>query len=169
MRELREAIKRGDRWSVRLLNYKKDGTPFWNYLVVAPVKLADGTVAKYIGVQVDVTEVKDATTGERGIDFDEEGMPVPSRYDARAAAVSLGRVSEVENAVRAAEGLSEDGVDDAGARKGRAGLDLASTLERIEQSFVITDPLQDIFCYRFAVAFLPICLHQNSLQQSGLR
>ena len=140
VRELREAIKRGDRWSVRLLNYKKDGTPFWNYLVVAPVKLADGTVAKYIGVQVDVTEVKDAATGERGIDFDEEGMPVPSRYDARAAAVSLGRVSEVENAVRAAEGLSEDGVDDAGARKGRVGLDLASTLERIEQSFVITDP-----------------------------
>ena len=40
VRELREAIKRGDRWSVRLLNYKKDGTPFWNYLVVAPVKLA---------------------------------------------------------------------------------------------------------------------------------
>ena len=67
-------------------------------------------------------------------------MPVPSRYDARAAAVSLGRVSEVENAVRAAEGLSEDGADAAGARKGRVGLDLASTLERIEQSFVITDP-----------------------------
>ena len=45
--------RRGDRLSVRLLNYKKDGTPFWNYLVIAPVKLADGTVVKYIGVQVE--------------------------------------------------------------------------------------------------------------------
>ena len=36
--------------------------------------------------------------------------------------------------------MSEDGADAAGTRKGRAGLDLASTLERIEQSFVITDP-----------------------------
>ena len=135
--ELRDAIKRGDRWSVRLLNYKKDGTPFWNYLVIAPVKLADGTVVKYIGVQVDVTEVKDADTGKRGIDYDEQGRPVPSRYDARAAAVSLGRVSEVELAVRKAEGLSEK---DGALAKGRAGLDLASTLERIEQSFVITDP-----------------------------
>jgi len=135
--ELRAAIKRGDRWSVRLLNYRKDGTPFWNYLVIAPVKLADGTVAKYIGVQVDVSEVKDASTGERGIDFDENGVPVPSRYDARAAAVSLGRVSEVENAVRAAEGLD---AAETVPSSGRAGLDLASTLERIEQSFVITDP-----------------------------
>ena len=143
VREVREATRRGDRLSVRLLNYKKDGTPFWNYLVIAPVKLADGTVVKYIGVQVDVTEVKDASTGERGIDFDARGVPVPSRYDARTAAVSLGRMSEVEGAVRAAEGLSETDDKGGGAsstNKGRAGLDLASTLERIEQSFVITDP-----------------------------
>ncbi len=143
VREVREATRRGDRLSVRLLNYKKDGTPFWNYLVIAPVKLADGTVVKYIGVQVDVTEVKDASTGERGIDFDARGVPVPSRYDARTAAVSLGRMSEVEGAVRAAEGLSETDDEGGGAsstNKGRAGLDLASTLERIEQSFVITDP-----------------------------
>ena len=42
--------------SVRLLNYKKDGTAFWNYLTVSPVKLANGVVAKFIGVQVDVTD-----------------------------------------------------------------------------------------------------------------
>ena len=52
-------------------------------------------------------------------------------------------MSEVEGAVRAAEGLSETDDEGGGAsstNKGRAGLDLASTLERIEQSFVITDP-----------------------------
>jgi len=137
--KLRDAIARGERWSCRLLNYRKDGTPFWNYLVVAPVKMADGRVAKYIGVQVDVTDVKDSTTGERAIAWDAHGIPVPSRYDARAAAVSLGRVSEVESVVRQSEGL-EPNAPGQSTPNSRAGLDLASTLERIEQSFVITDP-----------------------------
>ena len=53
--KLREAMKFGRRCSVRLLNYRKDGTPFWNFLTVAPVKLADGTIKKYVGVGVDVT------------------------------------------------------------------------------------------------------------------
>jgi len=48
-------MKLGRRCSVRLLNYRKDGTPFWNFLTVAPVKLADGTIKKYVGVGVDVT------------------------------------------------------------------------------------------------------------------
>ena len=56
VKKLRDAVKAGERVSVRLLNYRKDGTPFWNYLTIAPVKLADGTVVKYIGVQVDVTD-----------------------------------------------------------------------------------------------------------------
>ena len=49
--------------TLRLQNYKKDGTPFWNLLTIAPVKMEDGTVAKFIGVQVDVT---DRTEGEVG-------------------------------------------------------------------------------------------------------
>lgn len=46
-----------------------------------------------------MTEVKDATTGERGIDFDEEGMLVLSCYDVCVVVVLLGCVSEVENVV----------------------------------------------------------------------
>ena len=55
VKKLSEAIKQGRRCSVRLLNYRKDGTPFWNFLTIAPVKLADGTVKKFVGVGVDVT------------------------------------------------------------------------------------------------------------------
>lgn len=46
------ATKEGRSISLRLLNYRKDGTPFWNFLTIVPVKLEDGTVAKFIGVQV---------------------------------------------------------------------------------------------------------------------
>jgi hypothetical protein len=50
-----EAVKKGERITVRLLNYRKDGERFWNLLTVAPVKLTNGQVAKFVGVQVDVT------------------------------------------------------------------------------------------------------------------
>ena len=52
--------------TARLLNYRKDGTKFWNLLTVAPVMLADGTVAKFIGVQVDVTTRTEGSAGLQG-------------------------------------------------------------------------------------------------------
>jgi hypothetical protein len=42
--------------TVTLLNYRKDGTPFWNALHVAPVRDADGVLEYYIGVQLDVSQ-----------------------------------------------------------------------------------------------------------------
>lgn len=36
----------------RLLNYRKDGTPFWNLLTMTPIKTPDGKVSKFVGVQV---------------------------------------------------------------------------------------------------------------------
>jgi len=53
--KLREAVQAGRRCSVRILNYRKDGAAFWNFLTIAPVKLADGTIKKFVGVGVDVT------------------------------------------------------------------------------------------------------------------
>jgi phototropin len=53
--EIRSAISDGHECTVRLLNYKKDGTPFWNMLSLAPMLDVDSTVCFYIGVQVDVT------------------------------------------------------------------------------------------------------------------
>ncbi|OLT53327.1 hypothetical protein BJF88_12220 [Cellulosimicrobium sp. CUA-896] len=38
-----------------LLNYRKDGTPFWNQLVISPITDARGDVTHFVGVQADVT------------------------------------------------------------------------------------------------------------------
>ncbi len=38
-----------------LLNYRKDGTPFWNELTINPIANAAGIVSHFIGIQVDVT------------------------------------------------------------------------------------------------------------------
>lgn len=40
---------------VRLLNYRRDGSPFWNNLHVAPIRDNEGQVAYFVGVQLDVT------------------------------------------------------------------------------------------------------------------
>jgi PAS domain-containing protein len=50
--KLREAIRAGEPVSCRLLNYRKDGTPFWNLLTMTPIKTPDGKVSKFVGVQV---------------------------------------------------------------------------------------------------------------------
>ncbi|MEO5819751.1 MAG: PAS domain S-box protein [Vicinamibacteraceae bacterium] len=52
---VREAVARGGGCVVELLNYRKDGTTFWNNVSISPVKDDDGTVTNFVGVQTDVT------------------------------------------------------------------------------------------------------------------
>ncbi len=52
MSEIREAVKTGTETSVRLLNYKKNGQPFWNLFTLAPMADVDGNLRFIIGVQV---------------------------------------------------------------------------------------------------------------------
>jgi PAS domain S-box-containing protein len=54
--ELREAIGEGRSCTVELLNYRKDGTPFWNHVAISPVRDAGGRLTHFVGVQTDVTE-----------------------------------------------------------------------------------------------------------------
>ena len=52
---LRHAIASGTEAYVTILNYRADGTPFWNEIALAPQRDADGQVVQIIGVQKDVT------------------------------------------------------------------------------------------------------------------
>ena len=52
---VRAAVAAGRACSVELLNYRKDGTPFWNALSVTPVHDDAGALTHFVGVQVDVT------------------------------------------------------------------------------------------------------------------
>eukprot|EP00271_Cylindrocystis_brebissonii_P020914 TRINITY_DN7221_c0_g1_i2.p1 TRINITY_DN7221_c0_g1~~TRINITY_DN7221_c0_g1_i2.p1 ORF type:complete len:158 (+),score=40.41 TRINITY_DN7221_c0_g1_i2:399-872(+) len=46
---LRECVARGAPFCGRLLNYRKDGAPFWNLLTVSPIKDDDGRVVRFVG------------------------------------------------------------------------------------------------------------------------
>jgi len=56
VRQISMACKLQKEIRVILLNYKKDGTPFWNLLHITPVKDSDGNLISYVGVQMDVSE-----------------------------------------------------------------------------------------------------------------
>lgn len=58
--ELSRAIEQEEQVTVEIRNYRRDGTPFWNELTVAPVYDEDGELAHYVGFQNDVTDRKTA-------------------------------------------------------------------------------------------------------------
>ena len=53
---IRKGIKEGIDTSVCLLNYKADGTPFWNQFFVAALRDAANNVVNYVGVQCEVSK-----------------------------------------------------------------------------------------------------------------
>jgi PAS domain S-box-containing protein len=55
---LAEGISRQESVDVELLNYRKEGSPFWNHVAVTPVEDEHGSVTHFVGFQEDVTERK---------------------------------------------------------------------------------------------------------------
>jgi two-component system, cell cycle sensor histidine kinase and response regulator CckA len=57
---LRQAIQQQREIKTTLLNYRKDGQPFWNELKISPVLSETGELLYFVGFQTDVTEQKQA-------------------------------------------------------------------------------------------------------------
>jgi len=53
---IRRGVEKGEDCSIVLLNYKKDGTAFWNQFFVAALKDSGGAVVNYVGVQCEVAK-----------------------------------------------------------------------------------------------------------------
>lgn len=53
---LRTSLRKGEHCNVRLRNYRKDGTLFWNELIISPVRNEEGDLTHFIGIQIDVTD-----------------------------------------------------------------------------------------------------------------
>nr|AML77160.1 putative LOV domain-containing protein [Gloriosa superba] len=96
--KIREALAAGTNYCGRVLNYKKDGTPFWNLLTIAPIKDEMGNVLKLIGMQVEVSKY---TEGSKDTMFRPNGLPESLiRYDARQKDKARSSVSELVLAVK---------------------------------------------------------------------
>jgi PAS domain S-box-containing protein len=53
---IRKGVREGTDTSVCLLNYKADGTPFWNQFFVAALRDAENNVVNFVGVQCEVSK-----------------------------------------------------------------------------------------------------------------
>jgi PAS domain S-box-containing protein len=54
---IRQGVSEGRDISVCLLNYRADGTPFWNQFFVAALRDAEGNVVNFVGVQCEVNSI----------------------------------------------------------------------------------------------------------------
>ena len=66
--EIRSALAEHRECVVEILNYRKDGTTFWNRLSIAPVRNDAGDVTHFIGVQSDVTARRLAEDGAAAVE-----------------------------------------------------------------------------------------------------
>lgn len=58
--QVRAAIAEKREFATEILNYRKNGSTFWNALFVSPVYNADGELVYYFGSQLDVSRRRDA-------------------------------------------------------------------------------------------------------------
>ncbi|XP_038902662.1 phototropin-2 isoform X2 [Benincasa hispida] len=96
--KIRYAVKNGKSYCGRLLNYKKNGTPFWNLLTVTPIKDDNGNTIKFIGMQVEVSKY---TEGINDKALRPNGLPKSLiRYDARQKEKAMDSITEVVQTVK---------------------------------------------------------------------
>ena len=131
---IREAIKRGLPISLCLLNYKKDGAAFWNLLTLTPIKGAHGAVTKYVGVQVDVTDKTD------GFKHPDSKIKYHNRLTENVAREIVERVTDTVQNLENGRMADSKQLSISGTRgHARVGIDLGTTIERIQQNFVICE------------------------------
>jgi len=83
---IRDAIAGDTPCTVQILNYRKDGSPFWNRLSITPVRDASGKVTHHIGIQSDITAQKNAEDALRRAKRDLEAANERMSNDLAAAA-----------------------------------------------------------------------------------
>ncbi|KAK6922067.1 PAS domain [Dillenia turbinata] len=86
--QIKENIRLEQACTVRILNYRKDGSSFWNLLHISPVRNASGKVAYHVGVQVEDCEQQ----SERGLRPEMEQLSVVAAVKVAVRCTSMGAV-----------------------------------------------------------------------------
>jgi diguanylate cyclase (GGDEF)-like protein/PAS domain S-box-containing protein len=58
--QIRMAIRAGDGWSGEVLNYRKDGSPYWIEMTITPSLDEDGVITGYVALTRDITARRNA-------------------------------------------------------------------------------------------------------------
>ena len=71
--KIRKGVAAGADTSVALLNYKADGTAFWNQFFVAPLRDLNGEVVYFVGAQCVIDRPMEEMEEEARVKAKEEG------------------------------------------------------------------------------------------------
>jgi len=74
--DIRRALDTGTPYRGQILNYKKDGTPFWNLLTLSPVRNQEGAITHFVGVQNDITAFQDLLEQNTRLAFSAQHDPL---------------------------------------------------------------------------------------------
>ena len=74
--EIRRALDSGQNFRGQILNYRKDGSTFWNLLTLSPVRNPEGTITHFVGVQNDITEFRDLLEKNSRLTFSAQHDPL---------------------------------------------------------------------------------------------
>ena len=74
--EIRQALDSGQNYRGQILNYRKDGSTFWNLLTLSPVRNAEGAITHFVGVQNDITEFRDLLAQNSRLTFSVQHDPL---------------------------------------------------------------------------------------------
>ncbi len=104
--KIRKALKKEEECDVTILNYKKDGTPFWNEIRVIPVHDGTGKLLNFLGIKKDISDrfdneriIKESETKFRSI--------VEQSIDGIMLIDESGIIVEWNNALERITGLSK--------------------------------------------------------------
>ncbi|MGU3540256.1 histidine kinase dimerization/phosphoacceptor domain -containing protein [Methylobacterium sp. A54F] len=83
--QMRRAIESGGPTECEVLNYRKDGTAFWNAMTINPVRDAAGQVIYYFAAQADMTDKYRLEVAMRGANDELERLVSARTADLQAA------------------------------------------------------------------------------------
>jgi len=88
--EIRKALSNGEDVGVTLVNYRADGSPFWNKLFIAALRDANNNIVNYIGVTVEVSSPPqgDPEHGKMLRDEDDDNYEVESAIQALEGSIT---------------------------------------------------------------------------------
>jgi PAS domain S-box-containing protein len=86
-RRIGQAVRAEQATTATVLNYRKDGRPFWNQVSVSPVRDESGRVTHWVGIQVDVTAQVEHS--------DAQQLSIEAERRARTGLALVSRVSDI--------------------------------------------------------------------------